>query len=398
MGVAQPILSVPMKLSDSVLIESKSARDQGLSAITDQKSQQRLLNKVKSVFFALWRKGEYMTTDQLAVFYDKPVDTIKKNRQRHSDEFEADGVIFVEGDDLRELKQLGDMLSPSSQNARHAYLYPPRAVIRMGFILQGSEVAAQVRTAALNLIQGVGHFFEPKVIDALLSGYPVLNSFAERGNLSISAPLADHYDAIESCLKKAFPDGGIEEMGKAGIREKLAALSTYTENWKFGTQKEMGYKLASSLCAKYPDLTTQAFPIVVDGQPKTAVLMFQISDLVVDERDVELAVGRQYIKRATEALPVDYAFLFLISPFGATPRAYDAIRRDLPSEMKGFVGVMTVKEVGEALLKQAKAERKASLVKGEIRKAFSDILEYEIPDPLLLMMNFKFNRKSSRKP
>ena len=178
-------------------------------------------------------------------------------------------------------------------------------------------------------------------------------------------------------------------MSKQDIREKLAALSTYTDYWKFGSQKEMRYALGSSVCAKYPDLTTQPFNLTVDGQQKTALLMFQLSDLLVDERDVELAVGRQYLKRAVEHCSVDYAFLFLVAPFGATPRAEDAVRQDLPNEMKGFIGVMTVKEVAEILLKQAKAERKANLIKGEVRKAFSDILDYEIPvDPLLLMMNF----------
>ena len=379
-----------MPLTDSVLIESKSARDHGVSAIESQGLQLKILENVKTAFFALWRENSYMTTRQVADYYKVDEKTVDKNLQRNRAEFKADGLVCIRAkDDLEGFREARDIMSLAS-NASQGNLLPPRAVIRMGFFLQDSEVATQVRTATLNLIQGVAHLFEPQVIDSLLSGYPVLDPFAGSGQLSISAPLVNHYASIEHLLKRAYPDGGIPGMSKQDIREKLAALSTYTENWKFGTQKEMSYKLSSSVCAKYPDLTTQPFVLAVDGQPKTAVLMFQISDLVVDERDVELAVGRQYLKRAIEAIPVDYAFLFLVSPFGATPRAEDAIRRDLPSEMKGFVGVMTVKEVAETLLKQAKAERKANLVKGEVRKAFSSILDYQIPvDPLLLMLNYQ---------
>lgn len=374
-----------MNLTHAVLIESKSARDQSVSVIESQGSQQRILEKVKSVFFSLWRGGSYMTTKQLADYYRVPEATIRQNYGRCKAEFDADGVVKLEGEDIQDARDILSLPSKTSQ----ATLYPPRAVLRMGFILQGSPIAAQVRTAALNLIQGVGNLFDPKVIEALIDGYRVLDPFAGSGRLSISAPLSPYYASIERYLKGTYPDGGIPGMAKRDIREKLAALSTCTEQWKFTTQQEMRYDLNSTICAKYPDLTTQVLSITVDGQPKSAVIMFQISDLLVDEHDVELAVGRQYIKRAIEHFPVDYAFLFLISPFGATPRAEDAIRRDLPSEMKGFVGVMTVKEVAETLLKQAKAERKANLIKGGMRKDFSKVLEYEIPeDPLLLMMNF----------
>jgi hypothetical protein len=374
-----------MRLSDSVLIESKSARDQGLSAIVDHELQQRLLSKVKSAFFDLWRGTGYMSMERVAAFYGVSIDVIKKNRQRHTDEFASDGVICVEGDDLREVK-LGDILSPSSANARHAYLFTPRAAIRIGFILQESEVAAQVRTSALNLIQGAGDLFEPKILEALLDKYPVLSPFAGLSGFAISSPLFPYYDSVERHLKKNYPNGGIPGMSKDVIRKELAALSTWTARWKLDTKKDLRYTLASDVCVKSPDLTSPVLEIVVDGQPKKAVLMFQISDLLVDEQDVETAIGRQYIKRAKEHYQVDFAFLFLIAPFGCTPKAENYLRRDLPEEVRGFVGVMTVKEVAETLLKQAKSERNSNLIKGEAKKDCKAILNYKIPENPLMMM------------
>jgi hypothetical protein len=372
-----------MKLSDSVLIESKSARDQGVSEIVSQGLQQSLLGKVKSIFFALWGDSSYMTTKQVADYYGVPENTIRQNYIRFKAEFDADGVVKLHGELLRELR---DILSLSSFTPQ-ATLFTPRSVIRMGFILQESEVAVQVRTAALNLIQGVGQFFDHQIIEALIEGYPVLEPFTEKGNLVVSSPLFSYYDAVERHIKRRYPNGGIPGLKKDDIRQKLASLSTYTSSWKFDTQKELRYSLNSSVCAKYPDLTSKVVLINVDGQVKTAVMMFHLSDLLVDERDVESAIGRQYIKRAKEHFQVDYAFLFLVAPFGATPRAENYIRRDLTEEMKGFVGVMTVKEVANLLLDQAKTERAKNLMNGKIKQEFGEILNYKIPsDPLLLML------------
>ncbi len=371
-----------MKISDDVLVESKSARDQSLVVIQTEVLQQDLLNRVKPLIFALWQASSYMTTKQVAEFYEVPESTIRQNYLRFKPEFDADGVEKLTGKDLKEVR---DSLSLSSF-APKAMLFSPRAVIRMGFILQGSPVAAQVRTAVLNIVQGVGHLFEPQVIHALISGYPVLNAFAGSSDLTVSAPLALYYQSIERHLKSKYPDGGIPGLSKQQIRDRLAALSTYTEKWKFDTQKELRYSLGNSVATKYPDLLTQPFPLVVDGRSRSAVLMFHLAETLVDVPDIEVAVGRQYLKRATEHLSVDYAFLFLAAPFGATPRAEASIRQDLPQEMKGFVGVMTIKEVAETLVAQAKAERKTNLVRGEIKRNFKDILDYEIPTrPLLLM-------------
>lgn len=373
-----------MKLTHTVLMESRSARDYGLTEVTVRDSQQSLLRKVKNVFFALWQGGEYMTTKQVAEFYKTSEFNIRQNYKRCKSEFDADGVIKLEGEALRDARDILSLPSRTSQ----ASLYSPRAVLRMGFMLQGSDIAAQVRTAALNLIQGAYEVFDPKVVEALIDYQAALKPINGAGKLAVSSPLSPYYDAIERHLKRKYPHGGIPGMGREDIRKELAALSTWTANLKLETRTELRYSLAQSVCAKYPDLTSQVHQITVDGQSKTVVLMFHIGgSLVVDETDVESALAKQYIKRAKEHSQVDYAFLFLIAPFGATPRAEDYIRKELPEEMKGFIGVMTVKEVAELLLKQARNERKSNLIKGEARRDFEAILEYEIPDsPLLIII------------
>ena len=52
-------------VSDLVLIESKSARDNQLERMSHD-SAQDILNRVKCLYFALWKGVETATTEQLA--------------------------------------------------------------------------------------------------------------------------------------------------------------------------------------------------------------------------------------------------------------------------------------------------------------------------------------------
>jgi hypothetical protein len=364
-----------MAFSNSILIESRSARDEGLACIASQETQISTLSKAKHVVFSLWRKTGYLTIPQVAEYYEVPENTIRQNYTRCKTEFDSDGVLRVEGDTLKEVR---DTMSLSPFSPR-AVLFPARAVVRMGFILKDSVVAAQLRTVTLNVLQGVGQVVDRKILDALAVGFPALSPFRVGADLKISAPLAPHFDMIERKLRGSFPDGAIPGLKKKDIREKLAALSTYTQDFKFGTQTEMRFPLGSKTCAKYPDLMSPVFEFEVEGQKKSAVFALQISEFLVEHGDVEDAIGRQYVKTCREHYKTDYAFVFLVSPFGATPLAESCIKDRLPHEMRGFFGVMTVKEVASFLVQQARDERKSNLVKGEVKKNFKEVLDYRIP-------------------
>lgn len=372
-----------MAFSNNILIESRSARDEGLAFISNQDTQIVTLQKIKSAFFSLWRGERYTTSRELGDFYGVSLDVINKNFQRNREEFESDGARVLDGEDLRDAK---DILSFASK-ASHGSIFTPRSVLRMGFILQDSAVAVQVRTATLNVLQGVGQVVNKEVLSSLILGHPILSPFCLTGELMISAPLADHYVAIEKNLKKKFPNGPISGLNKAAIRDKLAALSTYTKNWKFDTRAELKLPIGKEERTKYPDLLSPVIEFEVDGSKKTAVFLFQLMDMLVDLEDVESVSGKNYLKVCRNHYGVDYAFVFLVSPLGATPVARDYIKDELPNEMRGFIGVMTVKEVAELLVHQARTERKSNFEKGNVRKQFADILNYEIPEePLLMMM------------
>jgi hypothetical protein len=371
-----------MAFSNNILIESRSARDEGLACIANPEVQKATLNKVKPLIFMLWEGAGYRLSTEVADFYGVSDEVIRQNLRRNRAEFSQDGVRKVEGEELNRLR---DIMSLS--RARHATLFTPRAFLRMGFILQESEVAAQVRTATLNVLQGVGQVVDKEVLSSLILGHPILSPFCLTGDLMISAPLADHYAAIERNLKKKFPDGPIPGLDKAAIRGRLADLSTYTKSWKFDQRLELKLPIGREERTKYPDLLSPVIEFEVDGAKKTAVFLFQLTEMLVDLEDVESVSGKNYLKVCREHYGVDYAFVFLVSPLGATPVARDFIKDHLPSEMRGFIGVMTVKDVAELLVHQAKTERKSNFEKGNVRKQFADILNYEIPEePLLMLM------------
>ena len=151
-----------------------------------------------------------MTSQQVAEYYAVSDDVIRQNLRRNRSEFDQDGVRALRGDDLDFVRDTMSL----TKKARAVTVLPLRAVIRMGFILQESEVAVKVRTATLNVLQGVGQVIDRDVLSSLILGHPILNPFCVTGELRISAPLADHYTEIERNLKKKFPDGPVQAIGQ----------------------------------------------------------------------------------------------------------------------------------------------------------------------------------------
>ena len=110
------------------------------------------LNKVKALLFAVWEGKSRVTKDQVAEFYEVSIDSLNKNYQRCKDEFDRDGVEVLRGERLREVKDILS-LSPSSPKE---IIYTAAGVLRMGFILRDSEIAREVRSVTIQMIQGTG--------------------------------------------------------------------------------------------------------------------------------------------------------------------------------------------------------------------------------------------------
>lgn len=139
-----------IEFTDEFFVESKSAREQGITQVKAQHSEEEILNKVKALFFAVWQGVGRISRQQLADFYEVPVNTIDTNHQRNKDEFDSDGVEVLRGKDLKDVRLIMSLTSKSPQET----IYTPAGALRMGFILRDSEVAKAVRTATIRFIQG----------------------------------------------------------------------------------------------------------------------------------------------------------------------------------------------------------------------------------------------------
>jgi hypothetical protein len=312
-----------MNISDELLfVESKTARDQGLTELKAQHLEESVLNKVKALVFAVWNGVGRISRQQLANFYDVSVDSIDKNYQRHKDEFDIDGVEVLRGKDLKDGRDILSLPSKSSQEA----IYTAAAALRMGFILRESEVAKAVRTAVISIIQGIGQQVKSETpLQGLVQTHPILSSFTEGSKIKISAPFSRYWEKMKTTLSRNYPNGGVPGMSKDDIRKNIQFLSTYTDLFKLQGKKELPYELSSNIRAKYPDLITDIFSFQSGDDVIKSAIMFQFDDLIIDASYVESCVGRGYIQIAKEYLKLDAAYLVFVAPFGATSYAEDFI-------------------------------------------------------------------------
>jgi hypothetical protein len=364
--------------SSDFLVESKAAREQGLAKLKAQHSEEWILNKVRTLFFAVWRGVGRVSRQQLADFYEVPVETIDSNHKRYRDEFEADGVEVLSGKDLNDVRSMLDLTSKSPKEI----VYTAAGALRMGFILRDSEVAKTVRTAAIRFIQGVGQQVSGQIVlQSLVNSHPSLSHLVQGSSLKISSPYAPYWDKMKSSLSKRYSTGGLPGMSSDDIRKAVQFCSTYTHYFKLQGIKELSRQVADQSRGQYPSLISDVFPFEANGEAGRVVLMFQFQDLVIDMDYVQECVGRGYIQTAKNDLGVDRACLIFVSPFGATSYAEDYINRYLVNDYKGYVGVLTVKELADILYDQAWNARTLGTAKGEVSREFSKLRAYEFPEP-----------------
>lgn len=142
-----------------------------LSIVNDKHLRERcserteVLDKVKTL--VLMPQLEMMTMQQMADYYEVGFDTVQSCYRRNKAEVDLDGAAKI---------PVKSMISQFGQNARIEYvnrayefklsddftlrvpnvgilLFPKRAILRIGMLLRDSEVAKEVRTQLLNILE-----------------------------------------------------------------------------------------------------------------------------------------------------------------------------------------------------------------------------------------------------
>lgn len=140
-------------LSDSVLIESKSARENQLKNVSHDRALE-ILSKIKTLYVALWQGIGACTNEQVVEFYETKIDAVESALRRYREEFESDGLKTVKGKQLKSFKDVS-ALGAESSKAPSLIIWTPRAALRLGMVLRDCALAASVRTSLLDAVEKV---------------------------------------------------------------------------------------------------------------------------------------------------------------------------------------------------------------------------------------------------
>lgn len=228
-----------MYTSDN-LIESSALRAQLIDRV-------EVLSKVKALL--LIPGLEMMSMRMIADFYEVETQTIRKTFIRHQEEVERDGVrmlslsqIEANVQDVRLLKKPSDKgvyvtLGNGQEMKMHSKTtyFSPRAVLRIGMLLRDSEVAKEVRTQLLNVLQTV----EPeKRTEAIDEEGTMLLAIIRAGSPELMAvELGKYRDFMNRHIAR------IEEE-KAGLATELAVVHNEIVTW---TPKQVTNRLIASI-------------------------------------------------------------------------------------------------------------------------------------------------------
>ena len=188
-----------------------------------------VLDKVKELL--LLPNTEYATTQQVADYFEVPETTIKEQLQNNKDEFDKDGYNVLVKEELKVIKITCGIKS----RAKSLAIFPKRAILRMAMLLRDSEVAKEIRTRLLDIVQDASEG-KDNIIDNIVDEIDEEKILSER-------------------LTQAIMSGDIEEEGRIkteiiGLRNKRIKklqneIETITTNALTVTQIAKDYGMSA---------------------------------------------------------------------------------------------------------------------------------------------------------
>ncbi len=142
-------------VSDSVLVESKSTRDNQLERVPHERALE-ILNKAKALLVALWKGTGVTITEEIARYYEVESSVVRHASKQHRNELLNDGWREVKGqENLKSLRSVGSEVFSLPEATTRIAIWTPRASLRLGMILRDSVVAKAVRTSLLDAVETI---------------------------------------------------------------------------------------------------------------------------------------------------------------------------------------------------------------------------------------------------
>lgn len=131
------------KVNTEEIIVTKEEREAFIERV-------EVLQKVKDLL--LLPGLEMATTKQVAQFYEVTHEAIRKVMSRHGDELQADGMHLEKYSEIKERITVSNVtLLENGVSKRGTYVFPKRAILRVGMLLRDSLIAKEVREQLLNI-------------------------------------------------------------------------------------------------------------------------------------------------------------------------------------------------------------------------------------------------------
>ena len=127
-------------------VESKSIRNDTLDNVSYD-----FLDKIKVVPYLT--NDMVLSTNQIANYYECGLEAVKTIIKRNREEFEADGMIVLKGQDLKDFKEkIGEVQTePTLNYASSLTILPKRSLLRVGMILTNNALSTKIRNYLLNI-------------------------------------------------------------------------------------------------------------------------------------------------------------------------------------------------------------------------------------------------------
>lgn len=141
-----------MIVTEYMLTESKTARDGQIQKASNERAEQ-ILGKVKGLMFAMWQGTGTATTEQMAEYFEVPIDTVRSAAARHKEEFASDGLREARGKELKSLRGIGHDAFQLPESTTRLTIWTPRAALRLAMVLRDSPIALAARNAILDAVE-----------------------------------------------------------------------------------------------------------------------------------------------------------------------------------------------------------------------------------------------------
>jgi len=226
--------------NELMLVESKTMREQMVVSVSEERMDE-IFNKIKGLI--LLPNSMHVTVDMVANYYEVDKDAIEWHIRNNKDELNSDGMRVLKGKELSEFKAESQIES----RAGSLTIIPRRAILRLGMLIEKSEIAKQVRTYLLD-VEG-----NTKIEDKLIA--------LTQKNNNIVSVLNDKVDYLYQINNELKHDNSVIITDNEELKHNIQTLITKVDE----LLEQPLFKIHTNMSRAYDVLIMFEFPNAMES-------------------------------------------------------------------------------------------------------------------------------------